>query len=36
MPIAILKNGAADMAGNATVVIAQGLLHIARAGEDGT
>ncbi|WP_161556719.1 hypothetical protein [Paraburkholderia hospita] len=30
MPLVMLKNGAADVAHNANVVIAQGLLHIAR------
>jgi hypothetical protein len=30
LPLMMLKNGAADVASNANVVIAQGLLHIAR------
>jgi hypothetical protein len=30
MPLMMLKNGATDVASNANVVIAQGLLHIAR------
>jgi hypothetical protein len=36
MPLMVLKNGAVDVAHDATVVIAQGLLHIARvsAGDD--
>lgn len=35
MPLMVLKNGAVDVAHDANVVIAQGLLHIARtrAGE---
>lgn len=36
MPLMMLKNGATDIASNANVVIAQGLLHIARmeAGDE--
>ncbi|CAB3753997.1 hypothetical protein [Paraburkholderia humisilvae] len=30
MPLIVLKNGAKDVSHNANVVIAQGLLHIAR------
>jgi hypothetical protein len=32
MPLTVLKNGATDVSSNANVVIAQGLLHIARLG----
>ncbi|MDQ7981895.1 hypothetical protein QYH69_32245 [Paraburkholderia sp. SARCC-3016] len=34
MPLMMLKNGAVDVASNANVVIAQGLLHIAREAAD--
>ena len=30
MPLMMLKNGAVDISNNANVVIAQGLLHVAR------
>ncbi|ASW03860.1 hypothetical protein CJU94_37455 (plasmid) [Paraburkholderia aromaticivorans] len=36
MPLMVLKNGSRDVSHNANVVIAQGLLHIARmAADDG-
>ncbi|MBN3776178.1 hypothetical protein G3O06_01185 [Burkholderia sp. Ac-20345] len=34
MPLMVLKNGAQDVSHNANVVIAQGLLHIARVAAD--
>ncbi|MDO5948146.1 hypothetical protein [Burkholderia cepacia] len=34
MPLMVLKNGAQDVSHNANVVIAQGLLHIARMAAD--
>jgi len=36
MPLMMLKNGAVDVARNANVVIAQGLLHIARESADAS
>jgi hypothetical protein len=35
MPLMMLKNGAVDVSSNANVVIAQGLLHIARMRASG-
>lgn len=35
MPLIVLKNGAADVKHNANVVIAQGLLNIARMAANG-
>lgn len=35
MPLTVLKNGATNVSHDANVVIAQGLLHIARMAADG-